>query len=86
VKYVHEDNQAPEKCPQCKVPAEKFVEQKCETGWAAKHIVGVAQGTPEEILEGLRANFMGECTEVRIYLAMARVAHREGYRCLHPHE
>ena len=77
--YVHEGESAPEKCPQCKVPAEKFVEQKGEMGWAAEHIVGVAQGAPEEILEGLRANFMGECTEVGMYLAMARVAHREGY-------
>ena len=77
--YVHEGDSAPEKCPQCKVPAEKFVEQKGEMGWAAEHIVGVAQGAPEEIMEGLRANFMGECTEVGMYLAMARVAHREGY-------
>ena len=46
---------------------------------AAEHVVGVAQGAPEEILEGLRQNFNGECTEVGMYLAMARVAHREGY-------
>ena len=77
--YVHEGDSAPANCPQCKVPAEKFVEQKGEMGWAAEHIVGVAQGAPEEIMEGLRANFMGECTEVGMYLAMARVAHREGY-------
>ena len=77
--YVHEGDSAPEKCPQCKVPAEKFVEQKGEMGWAAEHVVGVAQGAPEEIMEGLRASFMGECTEVGRYLAMARVAHREGY-------
>ena len=77
--YVHEGDSAPAQCPQCKVPAEKFVEQKGEMGWAAEHIVGVAQGAPEEIMEGLRANFMGECTEVGMYLAMARVAHREGY-------
>ena len=77
--YIHEGDAAPEKCPLCKVPAEKFVEQKGEMGWAAEHIVGVAQGAPEEIMEGLRANFMGECTEVGMYLAMARVAHREGY-------
>ena len=77
--YIHEGESAPEKCPQCKVPAEKFTEQKGELGWAAEHIVGVAQGAPEEIMEGLRANFMGECTEVGMYLAMARVAHREGY-------
>ena len=77
--YVHEGDAAPERCPQCKVPAEKFVGQKAEMGWAAEHVVGVAQGAPEEIMEGLRANFMGECTEVGMYLAMARVAHREGY-------
>ncbi len=77
--YVHEGDSAPEKCPQCKVPAEKFVEQKGEMGWAAEHVVGVAQGAPAEIIEGLRANFVGECTEVGMYLAMARVAHREGY-------
>ena len=77
--YVHEGEAAPAQCPQCKVPAEKFVEQAGPKAWAAEHIVGVAQGAPEEIMEGLRANFMGECTEVGMYLAMARVAHREGY-------
>ena len=77
--YVHEGDSAPEKCPVCKVPAEKFVEQGAEMTWAAEHIIGVAQGAPEEIIEGLRANFIGECTEVGMYLAMARVAHREGY-------
>ena len=76
--YVHEGDCAPEFCPQCRVPAEKFVEQSGEMSWAAEHILGVAQGAPEEILEGLRANFTGECTEVGMYLAMARVAHREG--------
>ncbi len=78
--YVHEGDSAPEFCPQCKVPASKFVEQKNdEMTWAAEHVVGVAQGVSEEIIEGLRANYMGECTEVGMYLAMARVAHREGY-------
>ena len=77
--YVHEGDSAPERCPQCKVPAEKFTEQAEGRTWAAEHVVGVAQGAPEEIMEGLRANFMGECTEVGMYLAMARVAHREGY-------
>ena len=77
--YVHEGDSAPEFCPQCKVPGDKFIEQKSEMGWAAEHVVGVAKGTPEAILEGLRANFNGECTEVGMYLAMARVAHREGY-------
>ena len=78
--YVHEGDSAPEKCPQCRVPAEKFNEVKEEERvWAAEHVVGVASGAPEAIIEGLRANFMGECTEVGMYLAMARVAHREGY-------
>ena len=72
----------PDKCPLCKAPGEKFVEV-VEEGmtWAAEHEVGVgkAEGVPMEIIEGLRANFQGECTEVGMYLAMARVAHREGY-------
>ena len=77
--YVHEGNEAPEKCPVCKVPAEKFAEQKGERTWAAEHVIGVAAGAPQEIIDGLRANFEGECSEVGMYLAMARVAHREGY-------
>ena len=77
--YVHEGDTPPERCPQCKVPAEKFVEQKSEMTWAAEHAVGVAKGVPQEIIDGLRANFEGECSEVGMYLAMARVAHREGY-------
>ena len=77
--YVHEGNEAPEKCPVCKVPAEKFAEQKGEKTWAAEHVIGVAAGAPQEIIDGLRANFEGECSEVGMYLAMARVAHREGY-------
>ena len=77
--YVWEGEQPPEKCPQCKVPAEKFVKQGGEMSWAAEHVVGVAKGVSEEILDGLRANFQGECSEVGMYLAMARVAHREGY-------
>lgn len=77
--YVHEGETAPEFCPICKAPKEKFVEQSAERTWAAEHVVGVAQGAPEEILQGLRENFVGECTEVGMYLAMARVAHREGF-------
>ena len=77
--YVHEGDSAPAFCPQCKVPAEKFYEQKGEMAWAAEHVVGVAQGVDPEIIAGLRANFEGECSEVGMYLAMARVAHREGY-------
>ena len=77
--YVHEGDAAPEKCPICKVPGSKFNEMKGEKTWAAEHVVGVAQGAPQEIIDGLRANFEGECSEVGMYLAMARVAHREGY-------
>ena len=78
--YIHEGDQPPEACPQCKQPADKFVPlEEGEMEWAAEHVVGVAEGAPEEIIEGLRANFEGECSEVGMYLAMARVAHREGY-------
>ena len=77
--YVYEGEAAPEKCPVCGAPAEKFVEQAGDMTWAAEHVVGVAKGAPEEILQGLRENFQGECTEVGMYLAMARVAEREGY-------
>jgi len=77
--YVHEGDNAPVSCPQCKAPASKFTEQKSEMTWAAEHVVGVAQGVSEDIIADLRANFMGECTEVGMYLAMARVAFREGY-------
>ncbi len=78
--YVHEGDM-PEgfACPQCKVPGEKFNLMGGEKTWAAEHIVGVAEGAPEDIIADLRANFEGECTEVGMYLAMARVAHREGY-------
>ncbi|MBR6795365.1 MAG: NADH peroxidase [Clostridia bacterium] len=77
--YVHEGNEPPEKCPVCKQPAEKFTAQSAERTWAAEHVVGVAKGAPEDIIKDLRANFEGECCEVGMYLAMARVAHREGY-------
>ena len=77
--YTHEGATAPEKCPQCQAPASKFTQQSDERSWAAEHVVGVAQGVSEDIIEDLRANFNGECTEVGMYLAMARVAHREGY-------
>ena len=77
--YVHEGDAAPEFCPQCRVPASKFMAQSDDMSWAAEHVVGVAQGVPQDIIDDLRANYMGECTEVGMYLAMARVAHREGY-------
>ena len=78
---IVESETAPEACPLCKAPAEKF-EEVVETGemtWACEHEVGITAGVPQEIIDGLRANFQGECTEVGMYLAMARVAHREGY-------
>ena len=85
--YVHEGDAAPEKCPICKAPADKFVLQAGDLTWAAEHVVGVGKAfgedVPEdvknEIIAGLRANFEGECSEVGMYLAMARVAHREGF-------
>ena len=78
--YVHEGDTAPEKCPVCKVPADKFVAQEeGKVEWADQHVVGVAQGVDQEIIDGLRANFEGECSEVGMYLAMSRVAHRDGY-------
>ena len=77
--YVYEGDAAPEKCPVCKAPAEKFIEQSEEMTWVAEHVVGVAQGAPEDIIEDLRSNFTGECSEVGMYLAMSRVAYREGY-------
>lgn len=77
--YVHEGDTPPEFCPICKAPADKFNKQEGEMVWASEHVVGVAQGVPEDIIADLRANFEGECSEVGMYLAMARVAHREGY-------
>ncbi len=82
--YVYEGDSAPEKCPQCGVPGSKFTvvdESAGKLVFADEHKIGVGklEGVPEEIIEGLRANFTGECTEVGMYLAMARAAHREGY-------
>ena len=69
------------KCPQCGCPGSRFTKQEGELTWAAEHVVGVgkAEGVPEDIIEDLRANFNGECSEVGMYLAMSRVAMREGY-------
>ena len=85
--YVHEGDTPPAECPVCHVGADKFIEQKEEKSWAAEHVVGVGKSfgndVPEEvrkeIIDGLRANFEGECSEVGMYLCMARIAHREGY-------
>lgn len=79
--YVHEGDSAPDKCPQCGVPGSKFIVQESsdELVFADEHRIGIAKGVDPAIVEGLRANFAGECTEVGMYLAMARAAHREGY-------
>ena len=80
--YVYEGDALPEGfvCPQCKVPGSRFkVVEDAEMTWAAEHVVGIAKDVPEEIKEGLRSNFTGECSEVGMYLAMSRVAFREGY-------
>ncbi|MBR2667747.1 MAG: NADH peroxidase [Oscillospiraceae bacterium] len=77
--YVHEGDAPPEACPVCKAPASKFKEQSDDKTWAAEHVVGVAQGVPEDIMADLRANYEGECREVGMYLAMSRAAYREGY-------
>lgn len=77
--YVHSGNDAPEKCPQCGAPKSKFNEQGATSAWADGHVIGVAKGVDAEILEGLKMNFTGECTEVGMYLAMSRQADREGF-------
>lgn len=77
---IVESETCPTQCPLCKAPGEKFVEVQEEAmSWAAEHVVGVAKGTDSRIIEGLHANFNGECSEVGMYLAMSRVAAREGY-------
>ena len=77
--HVHEGDAPTTNCPVCKAPPSKYVLQGEEMAWASEHIVGIAEGSPEDILADLRANFEAECTEVGMYLAMSRVAHREGY-------
>ncbi|MEA4965914.1 MAG: NADH peroxidase [Oscillospiraceae bacterium] len=85
--YVHEGDTPPEFCPICKVPGSKFLKQEDGKAWAAEHIIGVGKDFPEnvpaevreQIVSGLKANFEGECSEVGMYLAMGRAAHREGY-------
>ena len=67
-------------CPVCKAYGDKVVPYKEEAmTWPAEHVVGIAKGVDAEVLEGLRNHFNGECSEVGMYLAMARQAFREGY-------
>ena len=77
--YIHEGDTAPEKCPLCGVGPDKFTKLEGEVTYGTEHIVGIAADAPEDIKCDLRANFEAECCEVGMYLAMARVAHREGY-------
>ncbi len=77
--YVYEGTEPPAECPICHAPASKFAEQSGDKTWAAEHVIGVAKGVDQRIIDGLRENFNGECTEVGMYLAMSRAAHREGY-------
>ena len=77
--YVHEGTEAPEKCPQCKCAGSKFKVEENEVPFATEHVVGIAKDVDAEVLEGLKAHFEGDCTEVGMYLAMSRQAEREGY-------
>ncbi|HAR63619.1 MAG: NADH peroxidase [Candidatus Margulisiibacteriota bacterium] len=78
--YVHKGDSAPEKCPQCSAPSTKFKEQtETDLAWADEHVIGVAKDADPRIIESLKMNFVGECTEVGMYLAMSRQADREGY-------
>ena len=78
--YIHEGEEAPAQCPQCKAPASKFKELvDTELTFVTEHVIGIAKDVDPEIKKGLQANFEGECTEVGMYLAMSRQADREGY-------
>ncbi len=78
--YIHEGDSPPDECRQCRAPASKFREQPdVELSWADEHVIGVAKGVDQDVVDGLKANFTGECTEVGMYLAMSRQADREGF-------
>ena len=77
--YIHEGDTPPDFCPICKAGADKFNEMTDSLNFADEHRIGITDGLNDELLEGLRANFMGECTEVGMYLAMSRQADREGF-------
>ena len=79
--YIHFGEEAPERCPQCGVGKEMFEEkvESAEKQYADEHVIGVAKGVDEEVVKGLKDNFMGECTEVGMYIAMSRQADRDGY-------
>lgn len=77
--YIHEGDAPPKECPICKASADKFQELTEKLIWADEHRIGIAKDSIPEIIDDLRANFMGECTEVGMYIAMGRQADREGY-------
>ena len=80
--YVCFGEEPPEKCPMCGVPGEKFKVVESDGGkktWACQHEIGAGKVEDAEVVQGLKDNFMGECTEVGMYLAMSRQAEREGY-------
>ena len=77
--YIHEGDEPPEKCPVCKAAKDKFKEMTGDLAWADEHRIGIVKDIPADMQEALRTNFMGECTEVGMYLAMSRQADREGY-------
>lgn len=77
--YIHEGDAPPKECPICKASADKFQELTEKFIWADEHRIGIAKDSIPEIIDDLRANFMGECTEVGMYIAMSRQADREGY-------
>ena len=80
--YIYEGETAPAQCPLCKAPASKFKELTEDANgltFADEHVIGVAKGCDEEMIKDLNNHFMGECTEVGMYLAMSRQADREGY-------
>ncbi|MCL1852698.1 MAG: NADH peroxidase [Peptococcaceae bacterium] len=77
--YTFEGEAPPDKCPQCQADSDKFRAGSGDKVWADEHVLGVAKGVDPEVISGLKDNFMGECTEVGMYLAMSRVADREGY-------
>ena len=79
--YVHEGDEAPEKCPLCGAPKSKFKELTADEAlkFVTEHQIGVAKGTDDQMIADLNAHFNGECSEVGMYLAMSRQADREGY-------
>lgn len=78
--YVHEGDTAPERCPQCKQKVEwKVLDESAALNFVTEHVLGIAKDVDDEVKKGLNAHFMGEATEVGMYIAMSRQADREGY-------